>query len=278
MIDLDVPTGAGTVHGYDTGPVGADELVVVWHHGTPNIGTPPGPLLALASSLGVRFVGFDRPGYGRSTVIPGRTVDVAASCTAAVLDALGVERFAVISHSGGGPHALACAALLGERVHAAAVISSLAPFHATGLDWYAGMGPAGEATLRAAASGRAARWRHEDVAGDGEPDFVDADREALRGEWGWFASVVGPALAAGRGPMIDDDLAYVRPWGFAVADVDAPVLYLHGDADRVVPSGHSIWLAEHTPTAELWLSPGDGHISVLHRAADALRWLRAAAP
>ena len=113
-------------------------------------------------------------------------------------------------------------------------------------------------------------------AGEAGPDFVDADWAALRGEWGWFGSVVGPALAAGPGPAIDDDLAYVRPWGFDVADVSAPTLLVHGAADLVVPSDHSVWLAEHLPTAELWLSPDDGHISVLHRAADALAWLRAA--
>ena len=171
----------------------------------------------------------------------------------------------------------ACAALLGDRVTAAAAVSSLAPFDAPGLDWFAGMGAGGEATLRAAAAGRAARQRHEDDHGDAAPDFVEADFAALRGEWGWFGSVVGPALAGGPGPMIDDDLAYVAPWGFEPADVHVPTLLVHGAADLVVPSAHSVWLAEHLPTAELWLSPGDGHISVLHRAADALRWLHATA-
>jgi pimeloyl-ACP methyl ester carboxylesterase len=275
--ELDVTVDGGTVHAYDTGPVGDDELVVVWHHGTPNIGTPPAPLAAASAGLGIRWIGFDRPGYGGSTGVADRAASVAATCAAAVADALQVERFAVMSHSGGGPHALACAGLLGGRVRAAAVLASLAPFDAPGLDWFAGMGPAGVATLRAAAAGRAARERHEVEAGDGPPDFVDADLAALRGEWGWFVSVVGPALAAGPGPMIDDDLAYVRPWGVAVDDVAAPVLVVHGSADLVVPSGHGVWLAEHLPTAELWLSPEDGHISVMRRAAEALAWLRAAA-
>jgi pimeloyl-ACP methyl ester carboxylesterase len=162
-------------------------------------------------------------------------------------------------------------------VRAAAVVASLAPLDATGLDWFAGMGPAGVATLRSAVAGRAARQRHEESAGDGMPDFVEADLATLRGEWSWFGSVVGPALASGPGPMIDDDLAYVRPWGFAVSDVEVPVLVVHGSADLVVPSGHGVWLAEHLPSAELWLTPDDGHLSVMRRAADALAWLRAAA-
>lgn len=275
MIELDVAVPGGRVHAYDTGSLGADDLAVVWHHGTPNIGEPPGPLLDPAASLGVRLVGFDRPGYGGSTAVADRTVAVAAACAAAVADTLGIGRFAVMSHSGGGPHALACAALLGARVRAAAVISSLAPFDADGLDWFAGMGPAGEATLRAAAAGRAARERHERLAGDAAPDFTDADWDALRGEWGWFRSVVEPALAGGPAPMIDDDLAYVRPWGFGVGEIACPVLDVHGSDDAVVPAAHGVWLAEHAPTAELWLTPGDGHLSVMRHAADALRWLGA---
>ena len=104
MRELDVTTAHGVVHAYDAGGR-SDDLVVVWHHGTPNIGSPPAPLFATATDLGVRWVGFDRPGYGGSTAVPERTVAVAADCAAAVADALDIERFAVMSHSGGGPHA-----------------------------------------------------------------------------------------------------------------------------------------------------------------------------
>src|SRR4029077_13809953 len=113
--------GARVVHAYDSGPLGEDELAVVWHHGTPNIGAPPAPLFDAATQLGIRWIGFDRPGYGGSTAVADRAVAEAATCVAAVADELGVDRFAVMSHSGGGPHALACAALLGDRVRAAAV-------------------------------------------------------------------------------------------------------------------------------------------------------------
>src|SRR5690348_10553915 len=104
MRELDVATPRGVVHAYDTGARSADDVVVVWHHGTPNIGAPPAPLFDVSVELGVRWVGFDRPGYGGSTNVPGRTVAVAAECAAAVADALDVGRFAVMSHSGGGPH------------------------------------------------------------------------------------------------------------------------------------------------------------------------------
>ena len=273
VTQLDVPFGDGTLHAYDTGGDDARGRAVVWHHGTPNIGSPPAPLFEAASRLGVRWIGYDRPGYGGSTPVLDRTVGSAAACTAAVLDALGIEVAGMFGHSGGGSHALACAALLGPRVTGVVSVSGLAPFGAAGLDWFAGMSPVGEASLRAAAAGRAAKEAYEAAAGDDDPGFVEADWAALQGEWGWFGSVVGPALAAGPGGLIDDDLAYTSPWGCSISSITAPTLVVHGGRDRVVPVAHGEWLAEHLTGAELWRSDDDGHISVLRRAADALTWL-----
>src|SRR5437016_3768249 len=146
--DLELTDGR-TLHVYDTGALDADgELALFWHHGTPNIGTPPGPLVGAAAELGIRWVSHDRPGYGGSTAQPGRSVASVASDVAAVADSLGIERFAVMGHSGGGPHVLACAALLPERVLAAVSCSGLAPYDAEDLDWFAGMARAGTAELR----------------------------------------------------------------------------------------------------------------------------------
>jgi pimeloyl-ACP methyl ester carboxylesterase len=192
-----------------------------------------------------------------------------------VAGALGVERFAVMGHSGGGPHALACAALLPGRVTAVAVVSSPAPYGADGLDWFAGMGESSAASLRAAVAGRAAKERHEASTTDGDPAFIAADWAALDAEWGWFGSVVAPAIAAGPAPLIDDDLAYVAPWGFDPARVAVPVLVAHGTGDRMVPGSHGEWLARHVPGAELRLAPGEGHISVLNHATESLEWLAA---
>ncbi|MFC4907663.1 alpha/beta hydrolase [Actinomadura gamaensis] len=103
--------------------------------------------------------------------------------------------------------------------------------------------------------------------------FTAADLTALAGAWSWFEEVVGPAVAGGPGGLVDDDLAYVAPWGFDVARIAAPVLLLHGEEDRVVPCSHARWLAERCPGAELRSSARDGHISVLNAAPDALEWL-----
>lgn len=124
--DLALPDG-GTLHVYDTGDDGTGRLPVVWHHGTPNIGTPPAPLFAAADRLGLRWVSYDRPGYGGSTRRPGRDVASAAGYTARVADALGLDRFATLGHSGGAPHALACGALLPDRVTAVVAGAGLAP-------------------------------------------------------------------------------------------------------------------------------------------------------
>ena len=277
VTETDLELGDGrTLHVYDTGADGADgRLAVFWHHGTPNIGAPPEPLFPAAARLGIRWVSYDRPGYGGSTPYPGRDVASAADYVSSIADALGIEQFAVMGHSGGGPHALACGALMPERVLGVVSVAGLAPFGAEGLDWFAGMAASGAASLRAAAKGRAAKERYEASADeDDDPGFIPADFAALDGEWSWFISVVRPAMEAGPGGLIDDDLAYVAPWGFDPARGPAPTLLLHGDRDRVVPSSHGEWLARRCPSAELWLRPGDGHISVLGSAAAAMGWLR----
>ena len=228
-----------------------------------------------AARLGIRWLGYDRPGYGGSSSLSGRDVASAAADVVRIADHLGIEKFAVMGHSGGGPHALACAALLPERVLAAVSVAGLAPFDAQELDWFAGMRPSAIAGLRVAAQGRAAKAAHEasEPAFDREI-FTQSDWDALNGPWAWFESVVGPAMAGGPDGLIDDDVAYVTPWGFDCGTIRCPLLLLHGAEDRIVPATHAAWLARHCPGAELRLSPGDGHISVLRAAPEALAWLR----
>ncbi|WP_037316035.1 alpha/beta fold hydrolase [Amycolatopsis orientalis] len=269
--ESEVDLGDGnTLHTYDTGGTGP---VVFWHHGTPNIGAPPAPLLPAAERLGLRWVSYDRPGYGGSTPRPGRDVASAASDVAKIADALKIERFAVFGHSGGGPHALACAALLPERVSAAVGVASMAPYDGDGLDWFAGMGAAGVGSLTAALAGRTEKARYEASAEYDAEMFTASDHAALKGDWAWVLDVVGPAVQGGPDGLIDDDLAYVAPWGFQPSDITAPVLLLHGGEDRIAPLAHGEWLARQCATAELRTFPEDGHISVLREGEAALEWL-----
>jgi pimeloyl-ACP methyl ester carboxylesterase len=271
--ELDVRTADGrTLHVYDRAGA-ADGLAVIWHHGTPNVGAPPEPLFTASDRLGIRWIGYDRPGYGGSDPNPGRDVASAATDVGTVADVLGIDRFAVMGHSGGGPHALAAAALLPGRVVGAVVGASLAPYGADGLEWFEGMAPSGAAALRAAARGRDAKEAYEARAAESEPGFAEADWAVLEGEWAWFGRVVGPALRDGPAPLVDDDLAYVAPWGFDPGSIEVPTLVLAGTEDRVVPPAHAHWLAERIPGAELWLREGEGHVSVLRHGAAALAWL-----
>ena len=279
----DVSPGGGRVlHAYDTGPAepgtaGARDtrLPVFWLHGTPQIGAPPAPLFPAAAGHGVRWVSYDRPGYGGSSPVPDRDIAAGAADVAVIADALGLGRFAVLGQSGGGPYALACAALLPHRVIGAVSMSGRAPYPADGLDWLAGMRPGSAAELDATLAGREALAALLESEDDFDPEmFTPADRAALAGDWKWISTVVGPALEQGTGGLIDDALASVRPWGFDPAAISTPVLLVHGTADRVMPSGHSEWLARRIgASAELVLVEDAGHISVFAAAPDALAWL-----
>ena len=165
---------------------------------SPNIGSPPAPLFPDAERLGIRWVSYDRPGYGGLTPSPGRDVASAAGYTSTIADWLGIDRFAVTGHSSGGSHALACAALLPERVLGVVSMAGMAPFGAEGLDWFEGFGPGGVARLHAAAAGRAALEKHF-AESDDEPGFTLEDEAALTGGWSWLIDVVRTALAGGMG-------------------------------------------------------------------------------
>ena len=201
----------------------------------------------------------------------------AAADVAAIADALGIGRFAVLGHSGGGPHALACAALLPERVIAAVSVSAPAPFDADGLDWFAGWSPGIAAENRAAAGGRATLGAHWAKA---EPEdmgafFTEADMAALDGSWSWLAGVAGHAIEQGNEGFLEDTLAGAQPWRFRPDAIRVPVLIMHGAKDKMVPCAHGGWLAARCPAAESRIVPDAGHITVLDSAPEALTWLAA---
>lgn len=270
MIEFDVALPGGNLHCYEHG---SGDLVVVWHHGTPNVGEPPAPLFDKAEQVGIRWLSFDRPGYGDSTPWPNRSVGSVSACVQAIADARGVERFALMGHSGGSSHAIAAGVALGARTRAVLSIAALAPYESPGLDWFAGMADSGIAGLTAAREGRAAKEQFEADAVDSMPAFTPADLAMFGGPWRWLGSVAGRAMAGGPGGLIDDDLAYVRPWGVDPAELTAPVLLVHGGADAIVPAAHSEWLASVCPRSELWRQPEDGHLSALRTAETALEWL-----
>jgi pimeloyl-ACP methyl ester carboxylesterase len=259
-------------------------LPLVWHDGTPGGLVAYPPMIEAARVRGLRTILHSRPGYGGSDPRPGRTVADVTGDVAAILDALGAETFLTAGTSGGGPHALACAALLPGRCLAAATLAGVAPRHADGLDWLAGMGPENVEEFAAAESGREALTDFltkaagglagitgaEVAAGLG--DLVSAvDRAALTGDYAdYLAASFRAALSSGVAGWHDDDLAFAGGWGFWFPAA-VPVAIWQGDQDRMVPFAHGQWLARHVPGARAHLVRGEGHLSLVrHRYGEIL--------
>jgi len=276
LTELDVRLDDGRVlHAYDSGADAAARLVLVWHHGSPQTGAPLEPVLAAAAARGIRVLSYGRPSYGGSSPNPGRDVASAAADVAAVADAFGVDRFATMGASGGGPHALACAAVLPERVTGVVTIAGIAPC-TDAFEWFDGMRSPGG--LHAALQGRDARARFEETAEFDPEQFLPADFAALEGEWASLGADVGRSEAFGPGGLIDDDVAFASPWGFELGQITAPVLLVQGEGDRVVPRRHAAWMLSRLPNARLWMRLDDGHVSVLSTVPDAMDWLLANVP
>jgi pimeloyl-ACP methyl ester carboxylesterase len=281
MTNIKLPDGRALALHEAGDPAG---LAVIVHHGTPGSGL----LYERWATPGIRLIAYDRAGYGQSTRNRGRDIAAVVADITAIADELGLDRFAMWGISGGGPHALACAALSDDRLTATASLAGVAPWGAEGLDWHAGMGEgnieefdlvlAGEEALRPATERDRKQMLGasvEQMAGVMESLLGDADRAALRGPLGTFMHAdVSHGLASGADGWIDDDLAFVQPWGFELAAITRPVLIVQGGDDRFVPRSHGEWLAQHLPGAEAWIDDENGHLTLLeHRVPEVHEWL-----
>lgn len=259
------------------GAPGAPALVYL--HGTPGSALVPPATLAAAADRGLRVVSWSRPGYSTSTRLPHRTVADVAGDAREVLDSLGIATAVALGYSGGGPHALACAALLPDRVSAVASLAGVAPrVESDGsLDWFAGQGEdnvvehgaaiEGEAALRARLDPVLPEYRDitaEQIVPVMDSLLPDVDRHYLGGGLGgWLATSFREATSHGNDGWVDDDLAFVRPWGFDLASISVPVSVWQGSADLMVPFAHGQWLAGAVPGARPHLLDGEGHLSVV---------------
>jgi pimeloyl-ACP methyl ester carboxylesterase len=254
-----------------------DGLPLVFHNGTPAGLVAFESMTAEASARGLRTVLYARPGYCESTPLPGRRVADAADDVGAVLDELGSGSFVTIGWSGGGPHALACAARMPGRCLAAACMAGVAPYSAEGLDWMAGMGPENIEEFSAVAAGEPALAAYLAIAADGLAQIsgpevaaelgglmADADKAAITGEFAEsLAASFREALRGGVAGWRDDNIAFMGNWGFPVdAGFDVPVAIWQGDQDRMVPAAHGEWLAQHLPGAHSHMLRGEGHLTL----------------
>jgi pimeloyl-ACP methyl ester carboxylesterase len=263
----------------------------LFHRGTPSAAGAYPPLVAALADRDLRLVTFSRPGYAASSALAGRAVGDVAGDVQAILDSLNIGTFFCAGQSGGGPHALACAALLPDRVIATATLAGVAPWPADGLDWFDGMGLENLEEFGASMRGRGPleAYLDREAAGlrDVQPADVaaslggglvsDVDMAALTGGYAEFMAMsLRGAISTGIAGWRDDDLAFVKPWGFALSSIQTPVAVWQGGEDRMVPMAHGAWLAANIPGAQQHLLPEEGHFSLaLNKIGDVLDGLLA---
>ena len=239
--------------------------------------------------FGLRLLSFDRPGYGDSTRLPGRSVADVVPDVVAIAEAFGLRRFAISGGSGGGPHVLACAAHIPERIVRCLASVSIAPFDADGVDFMAGMNAGNIREFGAAVEGEDALRTvieptslemidalmngHADFLGEGY-DMPEADLIEMRKHLKSDAAHMLTAVAHGMDGWVDDDLAFVKPWGFDVASCRVPVVLAYGRQDQLVPAAHGDWLADHVPGATTWVDDATGHMGSDAEMERDLGWLR----
>ncbi len=266
-------------------PAGVPVLV---HNGTPNSRLMYDRDVARAERQGIRLISYDRPGYGASTRQAGRSIADCAQDVRTIAGALEIERLGMWGISGGGPHAIACAALLPDLVPAVGVLASIAPWGAEGLDYFEGMGEMNADDIRLLLEDReAARAKVEqdrvdtmaltsaDLLGYMSSLLSPLDAAVLTGEFADYLVESGRAgLEPGADGWWDEDLAFISPWGFDLSSIQTPVLLRHGRQDRFVPFGHGEWLAAHIPGVDARLTGDDGHLTLTAHHLDELHgWL-----
>lgn len=252
--------------------------VVVMHYGTPHTGRHPAVIAQLAEELGIRLIAVTRAGFAGTDRHLGRSVADAAAEVVEVLERLELQGIATprevvtVGYSGGGPHALAFASLLPDRVREVGVFGCPAPYDGS-VEWFAGMAGNGGG-LRPATEGRGAREEHQSSAEFDPESFTAADRAALDGRWAGIGEDAQAAFALGSDMgEIDDDLAFVAPWGFDLDRITARVSLFQAEDDRIIPSHHAARLQRLLPGADAHLLIDSGHVAVL----DALpEWMRVA--
>lgn len=266
-----------------------DGVPVFTLHGTPGSNLIYPRDARDAEERGIRLIAHDRPGYGGSTRQEGRTIADSARDLETIADALGLDRVCVWGISGGGAPALAAAALLPDRVAAAAALAAVAPLGAEGLDWFSGMGELNVDSAKLLLAGDYDAYlalleegREMMLNGSAEETlkFIsslisDADREALTLENVEFTMAMARAgVEPGVGGWFDDEVSAFAPWGFDLSSIRVPVLYWHGEQDHFVPFSHGVWIAGRIPGVEARLTADDGHITLAeHRIPEVHAWL-----
>lgn len=259
-------------------------------HGTPGSRFAGQAYTGAYTSVGVRVITYDRPGYGGSDRFRGRRVVDCVADVSAIADSLGIERFAVSGGSWGGPHSLAVAARLPERVTRAACIAGVAPFDMPGFDWFADMDAVNIDELGWALEGEDALAREiertaagmlERVADDpskvisDEVQLSEADRAVMASPERHEATrrTINEAFRDGVWGYVDDIFCLIQPWGFDVTEIRVPIRVDYGLTDVLVPRQHGEWLAHNVPNAEVVIDEQGGHLPDPNLVTERFGWL-----
>jgi pimeloyl-ACP methyl ester carboxylesterase len=267
MIDrlLELPDGR-TLAFTEIGASGAP--VAFYFHGAPGGRLELATMDQAFAGAGVRVITPDRPGYGASTLQPGRTTAAWADDVAALADHLSIDRFAVMGLSSGGPYAVACAAVLGERVCGAVVVAGN-----TDMSWPDASDGYLQSELDIMAADNedvAVAWCEEHYGSDGsrffesDMDLGATDNAFLSDEANAIGLFTAMAEAFSQGVVgyAHDITVQGRPWSFDPATITAHTIVVHGADDQLVPIAHSRHTAELIPGAELRIIAGRGHLSL----------------
>jgi pimeloyl-ACP methyl ester carboxylesterase len=253
----------------------ASTKAIVFHHGTPHHASAWSTWLDAAAARGLRAISYSRAGYGISDRNEGRTVISNNEDIRELLDSFGIIDFISIGWSGGGPHALATTAMHGSK--GAITLAGVGAYGVDDLDFLAGMGPENEEEFGEAIKGEDAisAWMDanagafKSVTGDQIREsfgglISDADKAVIEGSYAEeLAASMRKGLAVSFDGWIDDDIAFVQPWGFELNAIKVPVQIWQGDQDLMVPHAHSYWLEKHIPESSLNFVPGHGHVSLV---------------
>ncbi len=252
----------------------SSDQAVVFHHGTPGHSSMWSPWLSRLATAGINAIAISRPGYGSSSRQSNREVFSITSDITELLNSLGVKKFVSIGWSGGGPHSLATT--FEPRNVGAITLAGVGAYGVSDLNFLEGMGQENHDEFGAALAGETSvrNWLIENasamqtVSGDDIREAFGgligvADKAVLEGD---YAEEMAASMRAGiEGNFdgwIDDDIAFIKDWGFDLAKISKPVHLWQGDDDLMVPHSHSKWLEKHIPTSQLRFIPGQGHISL----------------
>ncbi len=258
----------------------ADGAPVLYFHGSPGSRLEGALAHEAALAQGLRIIAPERPGYGNSDFQRGRRFDHWPKDVAALTRALGIDRFAVMGLSGGGPHVVACAIAMPERIVAAAIVSGAGPVDAYVARSKSRVGRmlrrAGMPFVRVivGVGVRVLPWALRRTTA--ERMSTSADRRVLSRleQRAGFRTDLLEGLRPGARGAVQEFGLHLRPWPFDLRDIGIAIDLWHGEVDVIVPIDIGRYVADHIPECRARFVVGEGHLLIVDHIDEILRVVR----